>query len=65
METRSCALCERPTPGPVTLTFHRERRGEEVALAIGLCDACGDRMEKHLKRAIPKRLMQITPVAGL
>ena len=61
-----CDLCEKE-PGESSLVFmHRhERANELVTLSIRLCLSCGDRIEKHLKRAIPKRLMSITPLAEL
>ncbi len=46
-----------------TLAFTHRRGREKVNLQIALCGSCGDRLEKHLKRAIPKRLFDRTPVA--
>jgi hypothetical protein len=57
-----CALCSRPTRETM-LAFTHRRGGEKVKLEIALCDSCGDRLEKHLKRAIPKRLFDRTAVA--
>lgn len=54
-----CALCGGWSRG-TTLNFEHERLGERVRLEMNLCTACGDRIEKHLKRAIPLRSMEIT-----
>jgi hypothetical protein len=62
MPTR-CALC----PGPAreaVLQFTNLRRGERVWLAIPLCETHGNQIEKHLKRVIPKKLMEITPLVS-
>ncbi len=58
----TCALCPAQRSGSGLVFFH-ERRGERLWLEIGLCETCGNRMEKHLKRAIPKRLFGTTPTA--
>jgi hypothetical protein len=55
-----CALCPGPARAGVGLTFDHVRRGQAVALEIDLCETCANRVEKHLKRIIPKRLMEIT-----
>lgn len=54
-----CALCGGWSRG-TSLQFAHERPGERVRLEMHLCTACGDRIEKHLKRAIPVRSMEIT-----
>lgn len=54
----NCSLC--PARAQLTrLVFLHEhvQTGECVVLNIRLCESCGNRIEKHLKRAIPKRLM--------
>jgi hypothetical protein len=55
-----CALCGGWSRG-TSLRFDHERPGERVRLEMHLCTTCGDRIEKHLKRAIPVRSMEITP----
>jgi hypothetical protein len=55
-----CALCSGAIR-EATLAFTHRRGGEKVNLQITLCGSCGDRLEKHLKRAIPKRLFDRTP----
>jgi hypothetical protein len=57
-----CALCGGASR-EATLAFAHRRGGENVSLEIALCGSCGDRLEKHLKRAIPKRLFDRTPAA--
>jgi hypothetical protein len=54
-----CALCAGWSRG-TSLHFEHERAGERVRLEMNLCTACGDRIEKHLKRAIPVRSMEVT-----
>jgi hypothetical protein len=56
-----CALCGGWSRG-TQLRFTHEREGERVSLEMPLCRACGDRIEKHLKRAIPRRAMEVTPL---
>lgn len=52
-----CALCQ--APGPQSrLAFKHVHEGGRTDLEIALCADCGDRIEKHLKRAVPKRLMR-------
>jgi hypothetical protein len=34
-------------------------------LSLELCYPCGDRVEKHLKRAIPKKLIRTLPAGSL
>lgn len=53
-----CPLCGGVSRETV-IRFQHVRKGERVALHIPLCETCGNRIEKHLKRAIPKRLMEI------
>jgi len=55
-----CALCGGWSRG-TSLRFEHERPGERVRLEMHLCTTCGDRIEKHLKRAIPVRSMEIVP----
>ena len=55
-----CALCGGWSRG-TSLRFEHERPGERVRLEMHLCTTCGDRIEKHLKRAIPVRSMEIIP----
>lgn len=56
----TCPLCARPmTPGAI-LTFSHGRKGEQVELEIAICKECGSRIEKHLKRVVPRRLMRFT-----
>ncbi len=71
----TCGLCERHAHG-ASLRFEgshhwmggpnlkgsRNLEGVECRLDIELCDRCAERMEKHLKRAIPKRLMEFAPL---
>lgn len=54
-----CALCAGWSRG-TSLHFEHERAGERVRLEMHLCTTCGDRIEKHLKRAIPVRSMEVT-----
>jgi len=56
-----CSLCAEETQDS-GLVFHHLRQNERVSLEITLCNSCGQRIEKHLKRAIPKRLMTFEPV---
>jgi len=57
-----CALCQ--APGPQSrLAFKHVHEGGRTDLEIALCADCGDRIEKHLKRAVPKRLMRLSPAA--
>jgi hypothetical protein len=53
-----CALCGL-APGTAILLFLHDHveDAQSVRLDIRLCASCGNRIEKHLKRAIPKRLM--------
>ncbi len=53
----TCALCSAPSCGSGLVFFH-ERKGTRQWLEVGLCETCGNRMEKHLKRAVPKRLFE-------
>jgi protein-arginine kinase activator protein McsA len=57
-----CALCQEVSREAV-LAFHNVRKSERVTLEIPLCEGCANRLEKHLKRAIPKRLMEFGRVA--
>jgi hypothetical protein len=50
-----CALCQHWTT-ETALMFSHVRGPERVTLEITVCEPCGSRLEKHLKRAIPKRL---------
>gem|GEM_PF-2766862 len=54
-----CPLCGGWSRG-TSLRFEHERPGERVRLEMYLCTSCGDRIEKHLKRAIPLRSMEVT-----
>lgn len=56
-----CGMCGSWARGS-ELDFAHERRGEVVHLQLPLCTSCADRLEKHLKRAIPKRLMELKPL---
>lgn len=58
-----CAMCGSWARGS-HLQFVHERREEEARLELPLCSSCGDRLEKHLKRAVPGRLMAVTRLAG-
>jgi len=62
MET--CALCPNGSHETVLL-FRHIRNQEQVDLEVPLCGDCGNRLEKHIKRAIPKRLMRVSPVLRL
>lgn len=55
-----CALCE-GISRESALSFVHLRRGERATLEVALCESCGNKLEKHLKRAIPKRLMRLAP----
>ena len=59
-----CALCGDEI-GETSLVFLHEHREphEMVSLNIRLCLSCGNRIEKHLKRAVPKRLMDFRTLA--
>jgi hypothetical protein len=59
-----CALCSGPSHESA-LVFTHVRERERVDLEVPLCEACGTRMEKHLKRAVPKRLMTFSGVRRL
>ncbi|MQA89191.1 MAG: response regulator [Gemmatimonas sp.] len=54
-----CALCN-GVSRESALTFVHLRKGERASLDVPLCESCGNRVEKHLKRVIPKRLMDFT-----
>ena len=56
-----CHLCSEASRESV-LVFHHVRKADRVSLEIALCEACGNNIEKHLKRAIPKRLMEVSAV---
>lgn len=57
-----CALCGGASRETV-INFHHVRKRQRVILHVPLCETCGNRLEKHLKRAIPKRLMEIVELA--
>jgi hypothetical protein len=59
----ACAMCNGPSTESV-LIFSHVRERQRVNLAIPLCEACGNRMEKHIKRAVPKRLMEVSAVGS-
>ncbi|HEX2094740.1 MAG TPA: hypothetical protein VHG28_20215 [Longimicrobiaceae bacterium] len=44
------------------LSFSHDRADGRLILDMHLCTTCGDRIEKHLKRAIPLRSMEIIPL---
>jgi hypothetical protein len=57
-----CPLCGKAAgKSPLIFQHMRSRSGELLTLDIRVCETCGDRVEKHLKRMIPKRLMVVTP----
>lgn len=58
----SCALCESLSQ-EAALTFHHVRKAERVWVELPLCEVCANRLEKHLKRMIPKRLMAFSRLA--
>jgi hypothetical protein len=60
----ACALCNGISREGMLL-FQHVRNGERIALEIALCEACACRIEKHLKRAVPKRLMNIRRITPL
>lgn len=64
IQEENCALCQRPARQSA-LSFGHVRNGERVELDIRLCETCGTRIEKHIKRAIPKGLMRFSPLAAL
>lgn len=47
------------------LIFHHVRGAERVTLEMALCEECGSNIEKHLKRAVPKRLMNFQVIERL
>ena len=55
-----CALCD-GVSRESALSFVHLRKGERASLEVPLCETCGNKLEKHLKRAIPKRLMRLAP----
>ena len=57
-----CALCDGMSR-EAALEFTSVRKGERVYFAVALCESCANRVEKHLKRVIPKRLMEFTKCA--
>lgn len=56
-----CVLCGAEASGDSGLTFDHKRRRQRVSLEAYLCETHGNLLEKHLKRVIPKRLLEITP----
>jgi CheY-like chemotaxis protein len=54
-----CALCN-GISRESALSFVHMRKGERASLDVPLCESCGNRLEKHLKRVIPKRLIEFT-----
>jgi uncharacterized protein YlaI len=56
-----CATCDGEAQESA-ITFVHVRNGERAHLELPLCEACGGRLEKHLKRAIPKRLFTFRPL---
>jgi hypothetical protein len=56
-----CGLCGGWSRG-TQLQFSHPREQDHVSLELHLCRNCGDRIEKHLKRAIPRRAMDVTPL---
>ena len=65
MEASNCSLCGAEGASS-TLDFRRvsAERGAQTDLHIAVCDPCAGKLEKHLKRAIPKRLMTFSPLDG-
>jgi hypothetical protein len=54
----SCSLCGEAAGAGMLVFLHEHTDVPDyVSLNIRLCESCGNRIEKHLKRAIPKRLM--------
>jgi CheY-like chemotaxis protein len=53
-----CALCD-GVSRESALSFVHHRKGERASLDVPLCETCGNRLEKHLKRVIPKRLIEL------
>ncbi len=47
------------------IEFVTMRMGERVHLQGALCDYCGGKMEKHLKRMLPKKRFLFTPTGEL
>jgi len=60
----TCTLCSGASRETV-LVFHHVRKAERVTLELALCETCGNQLEKHLKRAIPKRLMEYKTIERL
>jgi|GEM_PF-2766858 len=58
-----CAICQQWS-SESTLTFAHTRGAERVRLEITICEPCGTRLEKHLKRAVPKRLFSFHAAPG-
>ncbi len=58
-----CALCQKWS-AESTLTFAHTRGAQRVRLEITVCEPCGSRLEKHLKRAVPKRLFAFDAESG-
>ena len=59
-----CALCDGVSRESL-ISFHHVRDRQRVTLEIPLCVSCANKIEKHLKRAIPKRLMAFDPVEAV
>ncbi len=60
----SCSLCSGDSRETV-LIFHHVRNAQRVTLELALCETCGNNLEKHLKRAVPKRLMEVVTIERL
>jgi hypothetical protein len=64
-----CGLCGRHADEGVIrfcgVRPHREIGAVRAWLELALCEACGKNLEKHLKRAIPKRLFSFRAVLPL
>lgn len=59
-----CALCGEVSRESL-ISFHHVRQQERVSMELALCEGCATRLEKHLKRAIPKRLMEFDRVQAV
>jgi hypothetical protein len=53
-----CSICNGWSYGNV-LRFERQDGSTRHSFDLVLCERCAERLEKHLKRAIPKRLMRV------
>ncbi len=59
----TCAICPRRAR-EAGIFFTCIRRGKRVKVQVRLCDEHGEAMLKHLKRKIPRSLMEETPCAA-